>query len=629
VSDGSPRRGWGFFHPGDGARWGLVLLGLLLDALAIPPGPLPVAILVADTPFLLLLFRDGGARWKRWAYLYGTLHYGLALHWLWTVMPAQPFVVAAFLGVVWLAYAGLVRLGTRWRVPWLLVVPTAVVFAEWARTVYFGGMPWPTRSMSFTGSPTYVAASRLFGAYGLSFLAGMTSALAAGLPAVLRRHVPAARLARAALLPLGFAALLGMVGCSALSRWRDERGPGGEIARTSQTFVSIQAAIPQSLKNSPGAGGRREMFDSHLDLSAAALEHQAQAGRDVLAVLWPETMIPWAFVAPDLAARFPKVWESEMNVLGHVRNVPDAGHDPLWLLGAIYQFRRGDEVHDDLEAYGSYDSLFVLDTAWLPPPERGTPEPRPDVHPWPPWFVARHDKVVRVPGGEYAPGGSWFPPIRWLRDALSTIPELDAGDGDQEPFPLATLPSRTGESRALMAGTIICFEIVFPARCRAWRQRGARVLLNSANYGWFGTSFLRTQIQAIARLRAAETATTIVMAGNTGPTCFFDPVGGRYGTFHPADDPEKEEPAGALETTHREGWATATLWSDPTVTPYVRWGDACWAVWGVALLGLALARGRRSQAPSAHRAPSHGVEPAAEDSAATDPAPGGSMDEIV
>nr|MCH9684990.1 hypothetical protein [Deltaproteobacteria bacterium] len=49
------------------------------------------------------------------------------------------------------------------------------------------------------------------------------------------------------------------------------------------------------------------------------------------------------------------------------------------------------------------------------------------------------------------------------------------------------------------------FELAFAKRCRELREQGAHVLLNPANYGWFGETTFRAQIRAVARLRSAET----------------------------------------------------------------------------------------------------------------------------
>ena len=45
-----------FAHEGAAGYIGFIALGLSLDLLCLPPGPLPLLVLAADAPFLWLLF---------------------------------------------------------------------------------------------------------------------------------------------------------------------------------------------------------------------------------------------------------------------------------------------------------------------------------------------------------------------------------------------------------------------------------------------------------------------------------------------------------------------------------------------------------------------------------------------
>jgi apolipoprotein N-acyltransferase len=222
---------------------------------------------------------------------------------------------------------------------------------------------------------------------------------------------------------------------------------------------------------------------------------------------------------------------------------------------------------------------------------------------------------VLVPGGEYTPLGDLLPPLRWARNLVAVIPELDPGPADQEPLTLIPAPD-PGSGRPIRAGTVLCFEMLSPAPCRARRAAGADVLLNPSNYGWFGRTTFRAQLRAVARLRAAETATTIVVAGNTGPTLFYDPLGRPYGRFQPVgDDGEGTAPGAAsagaegavtagLERdalTYRLGFAVAPLLVDPEPTPYVWWGDLPWFGLGLLLLGFGLFTPRARDVPVTER----------------------------
>jgi apolipoprotein N-acyltransferase len=106
----------------------------------------------------------------------------------------------------------------------------------------------------------------------------------------------------------------------------------------------------------------------------------------------------------------------------------------------------------------------------------GWSAPDPNAPGWlPRWQVpaGRHDKAILVPWGEYTPAGDFLPFLKHGRDLVSSIPELTPGDWDQAPFVLGIgPPAKPGlENRPILAGTVICFELAFPARCRAWRRR--------------------------------------------------------------------------------------------------------------------------------------------------------------
>ena len=261
-----------------------------------------------------------------------------------------------------------------------------------------------------------------------------------------------------------------------------------------------------------------------------------------------------------------------------------AGQPSRFLLGVNHFLVGAKGPQAALWDHDSTDAVVFVDL-------RDLPDETPDPAAWPsdgrwPWeqVPSRHEKVVLVPWGEYTPGGSYLPFLRGLRDQISIIPEITPGDPDQAPFELALAPPERpgGPNRRVLAGSIVCFEVAFPSRCRAWRQAGATVLLNAGNYGWYGDSTMPAQVLALARLRAAELAVTVVIAGNTGPSCIVDPTG-RVRTQVVRDG----------KTQFVEGWCAGPLYADPGYeTLYLRWGNTPWAVAAGGLL-LAVFLGRR------------------------------------
>jgi len=584
----------------------LILLGVALETLCQPPGVAPALVFLQDAPFLLLLFHRGGVRWKRWALLYGFVKFAVGLHWLAQVHVSLVLGASFVLALTFLAWGGLIRLLVRRGVPWLLAVPVTAVLQEMSQTVVMGttGMPWPCRSLAFAAWPSFVGAASMLGAYGLSFLAALVSAWAAGLPSL--RLSDGFRVDRARrLIGTGVvvAALVGLAGLRGAARIAevDARIASGAAVRT-KPLVLVQGNVPQSLKNArTETRSAEKIFEDHLRLTRDALLDLADHREEPLAVLWPETMIPWPFIDPALASKFPEMWESEFNVVSRIREVVPAGMPARFLLGVNHYFvgRAGPQA--ELFRHDTTDSLVHVDLDRVPPT---LPIPDPTVPGWrPPWELSpgRHDKVVLVPWGEFTPGGELLPPLRRLRDAISIIPEITPGDPAVKPFFLdyARPAWPGGRNREVLAGTIICFEIAFPARCRAWRAQGASVLLNAANYAWYGDTQMPAQVMALGKLRAAELAVAVAIAGNTGPTAILDPAGR-----------VTAQVVAKGRTQFEEGAIAGPLVVDPDHrTLYSRVGDLPFLLAGALLLMVAMLRRRRGGvAPAAGplAAPSEG-----------------------
>ena len=580
-------------------RVGLVLLGALLDFLCLPPGPAPVAVFVADAPFLWLLWHRGGVHWKRWTVLYAFVRFFVGFRWLLEVHWAQPIGAALILSATYLAWGFTLRFLVRRGAPFVFTVGVTAALQEIAQAYVVGasGMPWPARSLAFASWESLTGAACELGAYGLSFLAAMTSAWASGLPSLFGPRPLRFEYARR-LISTGFplALLLGAAVARGAVRVSSEtaRVESGQ-AVTTRPLVVVQANVPQSLKHGTRTEGEESpaevVFKRHLDLTTRELERLLDRRQDPIAVLWPETMVPYPFLAPGLAAKFPGLWESQFHVVERLRKAVPAGLTTRYLVGVNRYFRGRSGDHDEFGDYDTTDTLVFLDPTFVgetpPVPEGALPAWRP------PWEIERHDKVVLVPWGEYTPLGDAIPFLRKGRDLVSVIPEITPGDPDQRPFVLeeAIPPARPGgPNRHVLAGTVICFEIAFPARCRAWRRAGATVLLNAGNYGWFGDTGMPAQVLALAKLRAAELNVTVVVAGNTGPTAIVDPVGRVTRQVRRESDGK---------TQFVEGVISGPLWSDEGyTTTYTLVGDVPWGILGA---GLFLYAGLVSRRRARHR----------------------------
>jgi len=130
--------------------------------------------------------------------------------------------------------------------------------------------------------------------------------------------------------------------------------------------------------------------------------------------------------------------------------------------------------------------------------------------------VSRYDKVNLVPFGEFVP---------WPFGALVNHISTEAGDfaaGKQ------VVVSPVGGHRI---GAFICYESVFPNFVRQFPARGAEVLFNISNDGWFGHSAARLQHLSLVRMRAAENRRWILRSTNDGISGAIDSAGRVRGTL--------------------------------------------------------------------------------------------------
>jgi len=122
-----------------------------------------------------------------------------------------------------------------------------------------------------------------------------------------------------------------------------------------------------------------------------------------------------------------------------------------------------------------------------------------------------------VPWGEYVPFRGLIPRFvidRWLQ-VLDQFGDMDAGARAQ---PL--LATRFGP-----AAVTICYEAMFPRWARRDASRGARLLINVTNDGWYKDTWGPYQHYAVNSLRAIENRVWTIRSGNTGVSAVIDPWG--------------------------------------------------------------------------------------------------------
>ncbi len=119
---------------------------------------------------------------------------------------------------------------------------------------------------------------------------------------------------------------------------------------------------------------------------------------------------------------------------------------------------------------------------------------------------------------QLVPFGEWIP----YEDRIPLLRKLNFGQGHYTPG-RRTDPLRMSGLPPL--GVLICFEAIFPRYARHHAARGAQVLINITNDGWFGPTLGPREHFQLHRFRALETGQAYVRAARTGISGWIGPNG--------------------------------------------------------------------------------------------------------
>jgi apolipoprotein N-acyltransferase len=130
-----------------------------------------------------------------------------------------------------------------------------------------------------------------------------------------------------------------------------------------------------------------------------------------------------------------------------------------------------------------------------------------------------YDKIHLVPFGEYEP----FPLIHQV---VSSVSEEVGGFHKGKERNVGTF------SNGNKFSVFICYEAIYAGEVREFANRGAELLINISNDGWFGTSQAAEQHLRMARVRAVENRRWVIRDTNNGITASIDPYGNVQRVLH-------------------------------------------------------------------------------------------------
>jgi len=284
-----------------------------------------------------------------------------------------------------------------------------------------------------------------------------------GVEAALLPGVPARR--RIALLAVALTAWL----LPPLTSLLASPGYGGAVLRVG--IVQPSLTVEEKLD--------RARWGVNLDL-LRSLTRRAADGVDL--VLWPETARPGHLLWPEGAP----LRDPEVEAISREVGVPI-------LYGCEIARHRGRRVT------ALYNGVVLVD------PRRGAVD----------WY----GKIHLLPFAEGVPFARLFgwDPARRDHSAGGYLTML----GNFSPGPRATV-FRVGNARI---GTLVCYEGLYPALARRFRQEGANVLAVLTNDAWWGHSLFAPWHARMAAARAREENVPVVRAANSGVSSVAGPDG--------------------------------------------------------------------------------------------------------
>jgi len=168
-----------------------------------------------------------------------------------------------------------------------------------------------------------------------------------------------------------------------------------------------------------------------------------------------------------------------------------------------------------------------------------------------------YDKRHLVPFGEYEP----FPLIHRV---VKSVSDEVGGFHKGTAASVGLLPG------GYRFGVYICYEAIYPGEVREFAVKGANLLINISNDGWFGKSAAAEQHLRMARVRAVENRRWVLRVTNSGLTAAIDPYGRIYQTI-------PRDVRGAVDLPYE---------FRTDLTLYTRFGD--WFAWMCVLVSVIL-----------------------------------------
>jgi apolipoprotein N-acyltransferase len=389
------------------------------------------------------------------------------------------------------------------RIRNLFAIAGIWVFMEWSRLFFLSGYPWNPVGLALASSFFPLQTASLWGTYGLSFWVIWVNLLALK---VWLEFLPTKRLALACLW-IAVAAFPFIYGMGQVLYYNLQEFPKNELSTVLvQTAFPAEETIAFPTKEHAVAFVVEE-WKSILNL----LKQHQDKKIDVLVI--PEYAVPFGTYYPMFP--FTTVKKAFHDILGSksVEHLPeldshlamnlDTKEGRQWMVNNAFWIQAIANIFQADVIVGLEDREIA--------PQGETVHYSSAFHFCPSGdLTERYEKRVLLPMGEYIP--------------FDFCRKLAASYGISGSFTCGT-EAKAFSCRVAKIGVSICYEELFGNMMRENRLKGADVLANLSNDGWYPHSRLTSQHLEHARLRAVEMGIPLIRSCNTGITAAIDSLG--------------------------------------------------------------------------------------------------------
>ena len=455
----------------------------LLSVACFPPFNLDWLAWIALTPLIVAVWFSGKESSRPWlrnlllGYVSGLVFFSVSFSWLGSLgrlfdsvwLYGLPFLLSLYLAMHWAFWAwfsGFIKpekFLSSWRnLLSAFLGASAWVTHDWLRGWLFGGFGWNGLGVSQNAHWLLIQVCEFTGVGGLSFIIAFTNIAAVTFSLRLFDETRTHQMRPHWDLNLTVLAIFGFL----VFGWNAIHQ---QRTTTPLRVAAVQPNIAQKVKFDPAS--RARIFDQLTQITRPLLAMNPPCQL----LIFPESATPGPMLADDESYRF-------------VMDFSARAHADLLL---------GSDVFDHEQSYNA--AILV--------PAHGDE-------------LQIYRKIHLVPFGEYVPLRHSFPLFAAI--AGRWVPGDFARGKEYSRFALTTADVRVAP--------LICFEDTIGELARhfvlpANGDRGADLLVNITNDGWFLQSAGSRQHLSNAIFRCVELRRPMVRAANTGVTCFINDVG--------------------------------------------------------------------------------------------------------